>query len=126
MSPPYCKLGPLAAEICWQVWGTPANFNRFHVLTSLLQQNRSPEANQTALCLAISCTRTLYIHFQGLFPLTEFCHMHNSLCVQVLRFPILSALLHGTPAAGSAKLCGVVQGMELPNFRRGRHLYLVG
>ena len=23
----------------------------------------------------------------------------------------------------SAKLCGVVQGMELPNFRRGRHLY---
>jgi len=26
----------------------------------------------------------------------------------------------------SAKLCGVVHGMELRNFRRGRHLYLTG
>jgi len=26
----------------------------------------------------------------------------------------------------SAKLCSVVQGMELMNFRRGRHLYLAG
>ena len=26
----------------------------------------------------------------------------------------------------SAKLCGVVQGMELPNFHRGRHLYSAG
>ena len=42
-------------------------------------------------------------------PLTEFRHVQNSLCVQVLRSPILAALLHGTPAAGSAKLCGVVQ-----------------
>jgi len=30
----------------------------------------------------------------------EFCHVQNSLCVQVLRSPILAALLHGTPAAG--------------------------
>jgi len=26
----------------------------------------------------------------------------------------------------SAKLCGVVQGMELQNFRKGRHLYSAG
>jgi len=25
------NFGPLAAEICWQVWGTPANFNGFLV-----------------------------------------------------------------------------------------------
>jgi len=56
-------------------------------------------------------------------PTTEFHHVQNSLCVQVLRSPTLGALLHGTQAAGSAKLCGVVQGMELRNFRRGRHLY---
>ena len=31
----------------------------------------------------------------------------NSLCVHVLRSPILAALLHGTPAAGSAKHCGI-------------------
>jgi len=28
--------GPLAAEICWRVLGTPANFNGFRVLAALL------------------------------------------------------------------------------------------
>jgi len=41
------NFGPLTAEICWRVWGTPANFNGFSVLASLLQRRRSPEANQT-------------------------------------------------------------------------------
>jgi len=39
--------GPLAAEIGSLDWGTPANFNGFRVLPSLLQRRRSPEANQT-------------------------------------------------------------------------------
>jgi len=26
----------LTAEICWRVWGTPANFNGFRVLAALL------------------------------------------------------------------------------------------
>jgi len=39
--PPTCpdntvNFGPLAAEICWRVWGTPVNFSRFHVLVALL------------------------------------------------------------------------------------------
>jgi len=29
------NLRPLAAEICWRVWGTPANFNEFRVLAAL-------------------------------------------------------------------------------------------
>jgi len=35
---PYNMLnfGPLAAEICWRVWGTPANFSGFPVLAALL------------------------------------------------------------------------------------------
>ena len=37
----------LAAEIISLVWGTPANFNGFRVLASLLQRRRSTEANQT-------------------------------------------------------------------------------
>jgi len=41
------NFGPLTAEIGSGVWGTPANFNRFGVLPSLLQQRRSPEASQT-------------------------------------------------------------------------------
>ena len=32
--------------------------------------------------------------------LTEFCQVQSSLCVQVLRSPILAALLHGTRAVG--------------------------
>ena len=28
--------GLLTAEICWRVWGTPANFNGFRVLAALL------------------------------------------------------------------------------------------
>jgi len=30
------NFGPLVAEICWQVWGTPANLNGFRVLAALL------------------------------------------------------------------------------------------
>jgi len=41
------NFGPLMAEICWRVWGTPVNFNGFRVLALLLQHRRSPEANQT-------------------------------------------------------------------------------
>jgi len=41
------NFGPLAAEFCWRVWGTPANFNGFRVLAALLQRRRSAEANQT-------------------------------------------------------------------------------
>jgi len=41
------NFGPLAAEICWRVCGTTANFNGFRVLASLLQRRRSTEANQT-------------------------------------------------------------------------------
>ena len=30
------NFGLLTAEIFWRVWGTPANFNGFHVLAALL------------------------------------------------------------------------------------------
>ena len=36
MSSQYAELQPLAAEIGLPVWGTPANFNGFRVLASLL------------------------------------------------------------------------------------------
>ena len=41
------NVGPLMSEIGSVVWGTPANFNGFRVLASLLQRRRSPVANQT-------------------------------------------------------------------------------
>jgi len=30
------NFGPITAENCWRVWGTPANFNGFRVLAALL------------------------------------------------------------------------------------------
>ena len=58
------NFGPLAAEICWRVCGTPANFNGFRVLASLLQAAATSlngnEPNFTR-CLAASWTGTLYI-----------------------------------------------------------------
>jgi len=41
------NFGSLTAEIHWRVWGTPANFNEFRVLASLLHRRRSTEVNQT-------------------------------------------------------------------------------
>jgi len=41
------NFGPLAAKICWRVCDTPANFNRFRVLASLLHRRRSTEVNKT-------------------------------------------------------------------------------
>ena len=41
------NFGLLAAKIVSLVWGTPANFNGFRTLASLLQRRHSTEANQT-------------------------------------------------------------------------------
>jgi len=108
------NFSPLTAEICWRVWGTPANFNWFHVLASLLQRRRSPEANQTSHYLWPTPGLVHYIYtFGGSCPLTEFCKVQYSLCVQVLHSLILVALLHGTPAAGVSQIlwCGTRNGI---------------
>jgi len=44
MFPPTCphnmvNFGPLAAEIFWRVWGSPANFNGFRVLAALIHDS---------------------------------------------------------------------------------------
>jgi len=95
------NFGPLAAQIGAVVWGTPANFYGFRVLAALLQQHRSPEANQTLhdVWPSPGLLHCIYI-FGGSCPLMEFWPVQNSLYVQVLRSPTLAALLHGTPAAG--------------------------
>ena len=89
------NFGPVTAEVCWRVWGTPANFNGFRVLASLLHQRRSVEVNITLQDVWPSpglVVGTLH-NFGGCCPLTEFCQLQNSLCVQVLRSPVLAALV---------------------------------
>jgi len=129
MSSQYGKLRPLSGwdRFNLAVWGTPANFNWLRVLASLLHRRCSSEANQTLHDVWPSppAATLQHIHFRRPLPLTEFCQIQNSLCVQVLPSPILAALLHGTPAAGvSQTFCGVVQGMELRTVCRERHLYI--
>jgi len=108
------------------VWGIPANFNGFRVLSSVLQRRRSPEANQTLHDVWPSPPLVHYIHFGGLLPLTGFCPVQNSLYAQsgvLLYWPrYCTALQQRT----SAKLCGVVQGTELRKFLRRRHIYSAG
>jgi len=63
----------LLAEIGWWVWGTPANFNSFLVLASLLHRCRSTELNQTLHDVCPSPGLVHYINiFGGFCPLMEF------------------------------------------------------
>jgi len=94
--------GPLTTEIGLPVWGTRANFNQFRVLASLLQRRRSPEANQTLHDVCPSPGLVHYVHFGGFCPLTEFCYVQNSLCVQVLRSPVLAALRPNSTGTSSS------------------------
>jgi len=95
-----CNFGPLTAEIGWQVWDTQQISTSFVLGFVTAVTSLTGSQPNFAQCLAISRAGTLYIHFQGLLPLTEFCQVQNSLCIQVLCSPILAALLHGTPAVG--------------------------
>ena len=97
------NFGPPATEIGSLVCGTSANFNRFRIFASLLQRRRSTstEANQILQDVWPSPGLLHYIYiFVGSCPVTEFCQVQKSLCVQVLRSPILAALLHGTGVVG--------------------------
>jgi len=95
--------GLLAAEIGPVVWGTPANFNGFRVLASLLQRRRSTETNKTLhdVWPSPGLLHCIYI-FEGSCRLTEFCHGQNLLCV----------LLY----IGMQRYCTALQQRGQPNF----------
>jgi len=104
------NVGPLTAEIDSGVWGTPADFNGFRVLASLLHRHRSMEGNQTLQCLAVFWAGTLYIHYSELlptvriFPGAKFTLRPKS-CVLLYLQRYCTALEQWAPA----KLCGVQQ-----------------
>ena len=62
------NFGQLAADVLSLVWGTPANFNGFRVLVTLLQRRRSTEVNQTLHYIWPSPGLVRYIHFRDLLP----------------------------------------------------------
>ena len=107
--------------------GHPSKFNRFRILASLLHRCHSTVVNQTLQDVWSSPGLVHYIYiFGGSCPLTNICQLQNSLYVQVLRSPVLPALLHGNRAAVVSQILWRVQWMELQNFCRGRHLYSAG
>jgi len=113
------NFSPLAAEIISLVCGTPANFNGFRVLASLLQRRRSTEANQTLHDVWPSPARLCYIYiFGGCCPVTDFFQVQNSVCVlPVLRSPIGNVTARHSSSG------------RKPNFAAlsiGRHLYSAG
>ena len=71
--------------------GHPSKFQRVSRL-GLVTAQTSLNGGQPNIAqrFAISWAGTLYIHFRGLLPLTEFYQVQNSLCVQVLRSPMLA------------------------------------
>jgi len=61
------NFGPLTAGICWRVWGTPANFNGFRVLPSLLHTSLiGGQPNFARIWLSPGLLR--YYTFSGAIP----------------------------------------------------------
>jgi len=122
------NFGPLTAVIGSEVSGAPANLNGFRVLASLLQRHRSPETNQTLHDVWPSPGLVRYVYiFGGSFPPWwnfSRCKIHFTSKSSVLLY--WQRYCTALQQRASAKLCGVVQGMELRNFRRRRHLYSAG
>jgi len=128
ISPQYGELRPISGWDRFTSLGHLSKFQRISCLGFVTAVTSvtggQPNFSQS---LAISWTGTLWIHFRGCCPLTEFCQVQNSLCVQALRsHRIGSVKSTALQQRASAKLCGVVQVMELRNFRSGRNLCSAG
>jgi len=99
MSSQYGELRPIDGWDWLASLGHPSKFQRisrrcFVTAPTLLTRSQP----NFAPCSAVTWAGKLYIHFGELFPLTEFYHVQNVLCVQVLRYPTLAALLLSTRA----------------------------
>ena len=63
------NFGPLTAEICWRVWGTPSKFQRVSRLVFVTAATSLTGGQPNfARCLAVSWSGTLCIHFRELLP----------------------------------------------------------
>jgi len=91
------------AEISRRFWH-PSKFqwvSRLGFITAATSLNE--DQPNLAGCLAISWAQgwyTIFTFLGALAPIMEFCHVQNSLCIQILRSPTLAVLLLGTLGAG--------------------------
>jgi len=113
----FCRL---MAEIGSGVWDTPANFNGFRVLPSLLQRHCSPEANHTLHNVWPSSWLVHYIYiFCGLLPPDGSLPSAKFTLRPSLAFCCIGSVTAQHSNSG-----------RRPNFAafccRGRHLYSAG
>jgi len=134
ISPQYGKLRPTNGWDRFTSLGHPSKF-QWVLRLAFVTATTSLIGGQPnfARCLAISWAGTLYIHFRRLLPRQNFSwykiHFTSKSCILLYwqRYPILAAFCRALQQWASAKLCGMVQGMELKDFHRGRHhLYSAG
>jgi len=95
------NFGPQTADIDWHVWGT------HHILTGFTScfVTAPMLLNHTLHDVLLSPGLVHYIYIVGgSSSLTEFCHVQNSLCVQVLRFPTLAVYCMTLKQWASVKL----------------------
>jgi len=102
MSSQYGELRPTSGWDLLVSLGHPSKFQPVSRLGFVTAATSLTGDQRSKLCATLGqllgwCT--IYT-FWGSCPLTEFCQVQNSRYVQVLRSPILAALLQGTPAAG--------------------------
>ena len=109
----------ITAEICWRVWGTPANFNRFRVLPSLLHRRCSMEVNKTSQDVWPSPGLVYFIYtFWGLLSPNGILPGAKFTLYPSLAFSYIGSVTAGHSSSG-----------RQPNFAalsRGRHLYSAG
>jgi len=81
---------PLTAEICWQVWGTPKNFNGSRVLVVLLHGTPVVCVSQTA-----ALNRVRHLYSAGRPSRWELAHISSliiAMTAKVKRWPLDSLL----------------------------------
>jgi len=127
MSPQYGECRPTNAWELFVSLGHPRKFQRVSRL-AFVSAEMSLTGGQPnfAWCLAVSCVGTLYTQFRRPCPWRNFtqCKIHfTSKSCFLLYWQCYCAALQ---QRASAKLCGVVEGMKLCNFRRRHHLYSAG
>jgi len=102
--PQYDELKPTGGWDLLASLGHPSKFQRVSCLGSVTAAT-SLNGASTKLCTMFGrllAWYAIYI-FRGSCPVTEFCHEQYSLCVELLRSPILAALLHGTRTVGASE-----------------------
>jgi len=104
----------------------PSKFQPVTRLASSLQRRRSPEANQTVHDVSPSPRYIIYTFSGALAPWQNVAGAKFTLRPKSCVLLYWQRYCAARTQLVSAKLCGVVQGMELRNFRRGRYLYSAG